>query len=219
MKKLKVLIADDHRLFSDGLSSVLKEHPSFEISATTTNGAEAIDFLENNVCDVAILDINMPVMNGMEAAKMIRQKHPHIRIIILTTYNDKEFISEMLMIGVAGYVMKNATAQELTDAILHVSSGKTWFSGEIHSSILEDYMRWTRNDKPVSEVNPVHLTQRETEIVKLLAMEYTNDKIAAVLHISFRTVETHRKNIMQKTKAQNLAGLIRFAYDKGIIGK
>jgi DNA-binding NarL/FixJ family response regulator len=218
MKRLKVLIADDHRLFSDGLCSVLKEHPDIEICGTAANGAQVLEFLQRNSCDIGVLDINMPVMNGIETAKQLRQKHPEVKVIILTTYNDKEFINEMLSVGVAGYIMKNASSHELTEAILRVGSGKTWFSGEIHTSILEDYMRGVKKEKQATEQGDnVHLTQRETEIVKLLAKEYTNEKIASVLHISYRTVETHRKNIMQKTKAQNLAGLIRFAYEKGII--
>jgi DNA-binding NarL/FixJ family response regulator len=201
MKKINVLIADDHRLFSDGLNSVLNGHEAIEICATVFNGLQAVEYIAKEPCDVVILDINMPVMNGIDAAKIIRQNSQHVKILILTTYNDKEFINELLAIGVSGYLMKNASATELIEAI----------------PILQEFLSDKKKKSNAQAESTIHLTEREIEIVKLLAKEYTNEKIAASLHISYRTVETHRKNIMQKTKSQNLAGLIRYAFEKDLL--
>lgn len=217
MNKLRLLIADDHPLFLEGLVSLLKTEKDFSSPLTATDGQQVLDLLKKEKCDVCILDINMPVLNGIETAKKIRALHPSMKVIVLTTYNDKEFISEMLYAGVSGYVLKNSTSSELVRAIKEVAAGRTYFSNEVQESIMEDYTSKLRKERSASNTPAVVLTQREIEIVKLLAKEFTNDKIADALHISYRTVETHRKNIMQKTKAQNLAGLIKFAYEQGII--
>jgi DNA-binding NarL/FixJ family response regulator len=210
MNKIKLLIADDHAILRDGIVSLLKQEPSFAVVATAGNGNEVMDILDKKEVDVCLLDINMPELDGMDAAKLIRQKKPAIKIIMLTTYNDKEIISELIHIGVAGYLLKNSDRQELVEAVNRVMKGRHYFSEEVENIILQGL-----SEKKVVEVNP--LTDRETQIVQLLAKEYTNDKIAKELSISYRTVESHRKNIMQKTKAHNLAGLIKFAYGKGLI--
>jgi DNA-binding NarL/FixJ family response regulator len=152
----------------------------------------------------------MPGLDGMETAKLIREKKPAIKIIMLTTYNDREIISELVHIGVAGYLLKNSDKKELIEAVNKVMKGRHYFSDEVERIILQGL-----TEKRSAEVIP--LTEREIEIVQLLAKEYTNERIANELHISFRTVETHRKNIMQKTKAHNLAGLLKYAYSKGLI--
>jgi len=216
MNKIKLLLADDHHLFLEGLVSLLRAEKTFASPVTATNGEEALQLLRSGTYDACVLDINMPGLNGIEAAKLIRKEWPQVKVIILTTYNDKEFISELLLAGVSGYVMKNATKAELVTAIRKALAGEVYYSSEVHSRIMDDYLGQIRREKN-REGSGVVLTPRETEIVRLLAKEYTNEKIAAALHISFRTVETHRKNIMQKTKAQNLAGLVKFAYEKGII--
>lgn len=217
MQKIKILIADDHRLFLDGIVSLLQNEPAFDVVATAENGQQVINLLEHNTYDVCILDINMSPVNGMEAARYIREHRPQVKTIVLSTYNDKAFITEMLLAGVAGYVLKNATRAEMVDAIHTVMRGKTYFSKEVHENIVSDYVNRVKEKKDQSQENEATLTQRETEIVKLLANEYTNEQIATALNISYRTVETHRKNIMHKTKAQNLAGLIKYAFSKGII--
>ena len=129
---------------------------------------------------------------------------------MLTTYNDREIISELIHIGVSGYLLKNSDKQELVEAINKVMKGRHYFSEEVENIILQGL-----TERKSAEVMP--LTERELEVVQLLAKEYTNEKIADQLHISFRTVETHRKNIMQKAKAHNLAGLLKYAYSRGII--
>lgn len=213
-EKTKILIADDHRLFLDGIVSLLQTEKQFVIARTVTNGAEVLDALGKEDIDLCILDINMPVMNGITTTRQMKKLFPSVKIIILTTYNDREFISELLLAGINGYVLKNATKAELIAAIRDVMKGKQYYSREVSDHLLHNYVDILKKEKEAEEVL---LTRREKEIVKLLARELTNARIAEELHISFRTVETHRKNIMHKTGAQNLAGLIKYALAKGII--
>jgi DNA-binding NarL/FixJ family response regulator len=195
---------------------LLKREKEFEVTDMVKDGNRVLELMKKKTYDVCVLDINMPGLDGMAAAKHIRKNWPETPIIILTTHSDRGFIFEMLREGVAGYVLKSATRDELVNAIKKVYNKENFYSEEVTKVVMSDYLNKVKKEKP-GEGNPVHLTQRETEIVQLLAREYTNEKIAITLHISYRTVETHRKNIMQKTGAQNLAGLIKFAYANGII--
>ncbi len=210
MPQIRLLIADDHKILLDGIVSLLQSEPAFSVSGTASDGYEVLELAAANDYDVCLLDINMPRLDGMETAKLLKQRKPELKIIMLTTYNDKEIISELVHIGVSGYLLKNSDKHELIEAIKKVMGGRYYFSEEVEKIILQGV-----SEKQSKEV--VTLTDREMEVVRLLAKEYTNEKIAGELHISYRTVETHRKNIMQKTKAHNLAGLIKFAYSKGLI--
>lgn len=210
MEKIKLLIADDHAIVRDGIVSLLQTEPSFVIAGVAATGKEVMELLQKKEIDVCLLDINMPELDGMQTARQIREKKPGIKIIMLTTYNDREIISELVHIGVAGYLLKNSDKQELVEAVHKVMKGRHYFSEEVENIILEGLTGSKQSDV-------ISLTERELEVVQLLAKEFTNDKIAEELHISYRTVETHRKNIMQKTKAHNLAGLLKYAYGNGII--
>lgn len=210
MAKIKLLIADDHTILRDGIVSLLQSEQAFAVTGTAANGYEVMELVAKNDYDVCLLDINMPGLDGIETAKLLKEKKPGIKIIMLTTYDDREIISELVHIGVAGYLLKNSDRQELIEAVHKVMRGRHYFSEEVERIILEGL-----TDKKSPEVIP--LTERELEIVQLLAKEYTNDKIAKELTISYRTVESHRKNIMQKIKAHNLAGLLKYAYSKGLL--
>ena len=210
MDKIRILIADDHTILLDGIVSLLRSEKKFEVAGTAGNGYEVMELVNKNDFDVCLLDINMPGMDGMEAAKLIKASKPEIKIIMLTTYNDREIISELIHIGVSGYLLKNSDKLELVEAINKVMSGRYYFSAEVEEIIMQGLA-----EKKEPEI--IVLTDREIEIVKLLGKEYTNEKIAGELHISYRTVETHRKNIMQKTKSHNLAGLLKHTYGKGLI--
>ena len=210
MNKIKLLIADDHTILRDGIVSLLQGETAFTVAGTAGNGYEVMNLISKNDYDVCLLDINMPGLDGIETAKLIKEKKPGIKIIMLTTYNDREIISELVHIGVSGYLLKNSDKQELVEAVHKVIKGRHYFSEEVENIILQGL-----TEKKSGEV--ITLTERELQIVQLLAKEYTNDKIAKELTISYRTVESHRKNIMQKTKAHNLAGLLKYAYGKGLI--
>jgi DNA-binding NarL/FixJ family response regulator len=210
MNSIKILMADDHKILLEGVVSLLQTEKSFEIAATAVNGLEVLELVKNKYFDICILDINMPGIDGIEVTRQIKLWKPEMKIIILTTYNDKEIITELIQLGVAGYLLKNAAKAELVEAIKKVMSGRYYFSEEVEKII----MKGLTAKKPADESI---LTEREIEIVKLLGREFTNEKIAQELNISFRTVETHRKNILQKTKSHNLAGLLKYAYYKGIL--
>lgn len=203
-------MADDHAILREGIVSLLGTEKNFKVACIASGGYQVLDLIEKNHIDICLLDINMPGLDGIETAKLIRQRKPEIKIIMLTTYNDREIISELVHIGVAGYLLKNSDKEELVEAINKVMKGRHYFSEDVEKIILQGL-----TEKKNTEVIP--LTERELEVVQLLAKEYTNDRIADELHISYRTVETHRKNIMQKTKSGNLAGLIKYAYSKGLI--
>lgn len=211
--KTKLLIVDDHQIVIDGLVSLLQAENAFDIK-TATNGIVALELAEKNEFDIYLIDIGMSVMDGIETSKNLLRKQPGARIIILTTHNDKEIITEMLHIGVAGYVVKNCTKQELLTAIDKVKKGKSFFSDEVHEALRDKYFQRSEHDHFNKEIL---ITQREKEIVRLLAKEYTNEKIADELNISYRTVETHRKNIMQKTNSHNLAGLLKYFYSQDLL--
>jgi DNA-binding NarL/FixJ family response regulator len=211
---VKLLIADDHRIVLDGIVSLLQTDKEITVSGIAANGYEVLELVNKNDFDVCLLDISMPGLDGMETARLLKEKKPGIKIIVLTTYNDKEIITEMLQYGVSGYLLKNSSKQELTEAIKKVAGGGFYFSDEVHAAIMKNY---TQHLKEKNSIEVITLTTREKEILQLLALEYTNEKIAEALTISYRTVETHRKNIMQKTKSHNLAGLLKFAYSKNLI--
>jgi DNA-binding NarL/FixJ family response regulator len=215
MKSIKLLLADDHHLFLDGLISLLNKEKDITVKTSVNTGVMALQEATTNNYDVCLLDISMPDMDGIEACKRIKAAKPNQKIIMLTTYDDNSIITEMIHTGVNGYLLKNCTKRQLLDAIHTVAAGKLYFADEVHRAIMANYSNTTKQQQKVKE-QPV-LTPRETEIVQLLAKEYTNDKIAAALQISYRTVETHRKNIMQKTGAHNLAGLLKFAIKEGIV--
>jgi len=210
MSKIKLLVADDHKILLEGIVSLLQSEESFDVAATAGNGYEVVELVKKNDYDVCLLDINMPQMDGMEAAKLIRVVKPATKIIMLTTYNDNEIISELVHIGVSGYLLKNSDRSELVEAIKRVVSGRYYFSAEVEDIIMKGV-----SEKKEKDI--VILTDREKQIIELLGKEYTNEKIANELNISYRTVETHRKNIMHKTKSHNLAGLLKHAYGKGLI--
>ena len=214
-RPVRLLIADDHRILLDGIVSLLQSEEDIVVAGVASNGYEVLKLVASGDFDVCLLDINMPELDGIETAKLLRERRPSLKIIILTSYNDREIINAMLQAGVSGYVLKNSSKLELVGAVKTVAGGGLYFSNEVHASIMDDYMQNLKEKNACNET--ITLTTREKEILQLLAREYTNEKIAGELHISYRTVETHRKNLMQKTKAHNLAGLLRFAYGKNLI--
>jgi DNA-binding NarL/FixJ family response regulator len=214
-KQLRILIADDHQLLLDGISSLVSDEKEIVIAATATTGYEAVDRVESTEIDICLLDISMPGLDGIAAARIIKQRKPHIHIIMLTTYTDKEIVEELIDIGISGYMLKNCTRKELLEAFAKVCNGGLYFSPEVEAVLMQE-QSWLR--KPDRSQTPkIVITNRELEILELLSKEFTNEKIAAALNISYRTVETHRKNLMQKTKSHNLAGLLKYAYSNQLL--
>jgi DNA-binding NarL/FixJ family response regulator len=204
---IKILIVDDHQMFIDGVKALLRKEKKFEIIGEALNGEEALIFLENNSVDILITDISMPGISGVELTKKVKKTKPEIKVLVLTMFNDRQVISEIIMAEAEGYILKNTGKQELLFALEKIADNGTYFSNEIVNIMLE-----SENDSNAkTDVSIDILTERELEILKLICLELTSEQIAEKLFISKRTVDTHRKNIIDKTDIRTLVGLIKFA--------
>lgn len=202
---VNIVLADDHTLFADGIRSLLEQVPNITVQGIASNGQVLIEMLQRLRPDIAILDINMPILNGLEATKHIRQEMPDIRTIILSSYNDPHLVSLARSYGASGYLLKSCDKYELLQGISRVSRGENCFP------------RMGRMDAPESlSFRQFNLTRRETEILQLINQQLTNQQIATHLYLSIYTVETHRKNIMQKLQLKSPAALTRFLLEKGL---
>lgn len=206
---VKILIADDHQMFLDGLKGLLLPDKNIRIMAEANNGEEAFKKLEEEEIDLVITDINMPVVSGIELTRNIKEKFPEIKILVLTMYNDRGIINEIIEAEADGYILKNTGKKELIKAIHKIANNGTYYCNEA-LSILE---------KPTKKkVEPQNkLTPREKEILKLVCLEYSTPEIAEKLYISPYTVDTHRKNILKKAHTKTIVGLIKFAMDHKIV--
>lgn len=213
-KKVKVAIADDHHILLDGLHALLRMQQNLEVVGTYNNGKLLLDAIEETKPDVVLADINMPVMDGRELTQKIKEQYPGIYVIALSMHDDGGHIMEMIEAGVSGYLLKNANDRELLDAIQTVMNGRMYFSPEVSDKIAAIV---TQQQRKKEEPEEPRLTDREMEILKLIAKEYSNAAIAEALFISERTVETHRKNMMRKTNNKTVVGLLKFAMEKNLI--
>lgn len=201
------MIADDHQVIIDGIKSLLT---SEEIQAVgeAHSGDELMDKLTRTTPDVILLDINMPGMNGLEAASLIRQKYPVVKLLVLTMYNKPEFIRNLISAGVHGYLLKNTGKAELLNAIRMVYNGEDYFSHEVSKTLIASMKSNTSSQEP-------QLTKREKEVLKLIAKGMSTLEIAEKLFVSKHTIDTHRKNLLGKLNIKNSVGLARYAIDNG----
>jgi DNA-binding NarL/FixJ family response regulator len=209
---LKIVIADDHQMFIDGIKLLLKKEKAFEIVGEALNGTIALEMVEKFNPGILITDINMPGMSGTELTKIVKEKFPLTKVLVLTMYNDREIINEILNTEAEGYILKNTGKQELLNALTKIADNGTYYSNEVMNIM----MTTVRKEKKIAEQTQ-HLTPREIEIIRLITKEYSSAQIADTLFISPRTVDTHRKHILQKTKSKTLVGLMRFAYDNNLL--
>ncbi|HBX51531.1 MAG: hypothetical protein A2275_18605 [Bacteroidetes bacterium RIFOXYA12_FULL_35_11] len=217
MVAIKVLIADDHQLIIDGIKSLLCGEKNIEIVGEAKDGKQAIEFLKNERVDVILMDIDMPVMNGRDAAQLIAKKYPGIKIIALTMFNEKSLIHEMIKAGATGYLLKNTGKEEILNAIINVYEGRTYFSSEIPLTILKHTSEEILSNTQPANININIFTERELQIISFIAQGFTNLEISKKLFISSRTVDTHRTNIMKKLDIHNVAALIKYALKNGIV--
>ena len=216
---IKVLLVDDHKIVRDGIAALLNGEKNIKLVGECTDGSEVMGFLSNHSTDVILMDIMMEKLNGIDTSRLVLEKYPEIRILTLSMNQDYDYIQEMLKIGAAGYILKNTGAEELLHAIKVVAEGKPYFSPEVTDVVMNKYMNKSEPKNSIGK-NPglvEELTKREIEVLQLIAQEYTNIEIAEKLYISRRTVDTHRRNLLQKLGAKNSIGLIRFAYNNGLI--
>jgi DNA-binding NarL/FixJ family response regulator len=195
----KVFIVDDHYMVIEGIRSLLQHEKGIEWTGHATNAASCLSFLQNQLPDVILMDISMPDKSGIDLCKEVKEKYPSVFIIGLSTFNQQSFIQKMMDNGASGYVLKNATQEELMEAIEIVAKGKTYLSNEV-SKVL----------RKQDDVNIV-LTRREKEVLELIAGGMTNNEIGEKLFISPSTVDSHRKNLLAKFDAKNTASLVRMA--------
>jgi DNA-binding NarL/FixJ family response regulator len=216
--KIKLLLVDDHQLMLDGLKSMLAEQDDLLVVAAVSNAEVAIKELECKKVDVILADINLPGMDGIEFTRRVVIRYPDVRLVALTMHNESSVINQMIAAGASGFVIKSNKIDDLLEAIRQVARGKKFLSAEVQTIVMDNIFRY---DDAITKVQPgvVQLTHRETEILNLIAYEYSNKEIAEKLFISERTVETHRKNIFAKTKTKNLAGLMRYAFEHNLISK
>jgi len=215
---VKILLVDDHKIIRDGIKAMLFSETDFSIVGECEDGEEVVDFVSVNEVDVVLMDINMPNMNGIDATRAVTDLYPGLRVIALTMHNEDGYISKILKAGAMGYVLKNAGRAELIRAINDVMVKGNYFTEEVATIIMSKYMKRNSNARQINQlVSPEDLTKRELEVLKLIAGELTNNEIAGKLFISPRTVDTHRRNLLQKLAVKNTAGLVKFALQHGII--
>lgn len=215
MKKLKILLADDHVVMRTGLRALLERQPNLEVVGESENGREAIELVASLKPDVVVMDVGMPVLNGIEATKTIVTQHPTTAVVILSMYVDESYIMRALKAGARGYLLKDSAPADLIGAIQAVSQNKSFFSPKVSRILAEDYVRVLKQKGAVDSYDL--LTSREREILQLLAEGKANKEVAAALNISPYTVETHRSHILEKLNLHNPAELILYAVRKGII--
>lgn len=207
-KEINILIADDHQIVTDGLKTIIEDSPQLHVSATAINGKEAIEICQTLQIDVVLMDIDMPIMNGIEATQKLKSIKPEIKVLILSMHNEKGIIQTVVDAGADGYILKNSSQSELLEAINKIKQGENFFSSEVTMTLLSK-SKASPNSEDEELVNS--LTEREIEILKLISEGYSNKEIGDRLFISHRTVDTHRTNLMKKIDVHNIAGLIRFA--------
>ena len=212
--KSRVLLADDHPIVLRGLRLVLDQQPDFQVVAEASDGAEAVDLVLAQDIDLAILDVSMPRLTGLQAAREIAREHQGVRVLILSMYENEEYLFEALAAGAAGYVLKTAVDTDLVEACRAAMRGEPFLYPSAVRAIVRDHLERARRGEP-ARTDP--LTPREQEVVKLIAEAYSNDQIAEELVISKKTVERHRANILEKLGMHDRVQLTRYAIRRGLV--
>ena len=215
MTKLRILLGDDHTLVRNGLRKILQERSDWEVVAEAGNGRDAIREAEEQKPDVAILDITMPLLNGIEATRQIVRRQPEIRVLILSMHSTEEYVVQALKAGAAGYLIKDSADTELIRAVAALANGKSYFSPAVSRIMLDDYVRHL-TEKGITDRYD-SLSEREREIFQLIAEGHSNKEIAVLLFLSPATIDTHRAHIMQKLDVHNTAELVLYAVRRGVI--
>lgn len=215
--KLSIVLADDHTILREGLRALLTADSNFEIVGEARDGREAVRCVEKLGPDLLLMDLSMPRMSGMDAIREIKKRYPETKIIALTVHKTEEYLLTTLQAGADGYVLKDATHDELMLAIKNVMGGKSYLSPGVSEKVIEGYLEGKENNRSLSSWES--LSQREREVLKLIAEGYKNKEIADDLCISLKTVEKHRANLMKKLDLHNAAALTVYAMDKGLINR
>lgn len=217
-EKIQVHIADDHKILIEGIVAVINTEDDIEIEGYSLNGKEVIDWAEDHSADILILDINMPIYDGIEVLKFFKIKKINQKVIILSSYEDVKLVQEMIKLGANGFLSKDSAGQHIVEAIRTVHEGEQYFSDTIKNNLLKLYTG--KNVRPGQRPQSTianSLTDRETEVLKLISQEYSSPEIAQILNISQSTVDTYRKSLLKKTNVKNAVGLAMYAVKNKII--
>lgn len=208
----KIILADDHQLFIEGVRSVLEELPDVQITATANDGMELMDKVRTHLPDLVVLDLNMPRLDGLKCLQTIKREFPRIKVMVLTNYSQPELIQEVKQLHADGFIIKNSGAADLRLAVERILNGEQLFAEEQSPGILDENSYFFD-----AFLKKFKLTRREVDIIRLVCKEYSSKQIAAELHLSEFTVNTHRKNIQRKLNVKNVAGLVSFAREHHLV--
>src|SRR5437879_1267392 len=216
MQKINVLLADDHMIVRQGFRALLQAEPDIAVVGEADNGRQAIGLARKLLPDVVVMDIAMPLLNGLEATRQIIKEVPSTKVIILSSYSDDEYVNQLTEAGAVGYLLKQTAAADLIKAIRETKKGNAFFSPAIAKRLMERYRETLLKGVPVRKRADM-LTSREAEVLQLIAEGKANKQIAAELSVSIKTVEKHRQQLMNKLDVHDIAGLTRYAISKGVI--
>ena len=216
MTKTRIVLADDHAILREGIRALLEDQPDMTVIGEAADGRKAIELARDLSPDIIVMDIGMPLLNGLEATRQIKHNFPQVAVLVLTMHDNEEYVSHILAAGASGYVLKRAASSELVTAIRAVAAGQSFLSPAVTKLLIEGYMG-RQLAAPVM-VDPFEtLTAREREVLQLVAEGHTNSQIAKLLNISIKTVKAHRSNLMQKLGLHDRGALIKVAIQRGII--
>jgi len=207
-KPLQVLLVDDHAIITDGVQSLLSAHESYHVVGTVNSGEDAIRFLEQEKVDLMISDYSLPGMDGLALVRYVKKAYPSLKVVILSMHRESHLVKEILKEGILGYVLKDDPSEELLNALKNAENGKVYLSDDINKMLIEA-LHFKQEQKLFSD--------REREILKLIAMEHSSKQIADILFISERTVESHKRNMMKKADTNTSIGLVNFGYKNNLI--
>lgn len=207
---IRVLIADDHEMIRNGLSSLIRGESDIHVIDTASNGKQAVELCGKREIDVVLMDIMMPEMNGVEATRNIKLRCPETKVLAVTINDEPRFIKELIGAGVSGYILKHSTKDEILRAIREVANNRQHFGPEVLSQISNEFAQVKQSRGPM-------LTKKESEVLKLIAQEFTNQEIAEQLGCGIRTVDTHKRNLIRKLEVKNVVGLVKYALKMGVV--
>lgn len=213
-KKKTILLVDDHKIIRDGLKLYFEDSDNYEVAAEAEHGEHALEVLNDSSFDLVITDISMPVMDGITLTQKIKEKNPEQKIMALTMMGENQHIKHMLSAGVNGYILKNSDKSEILKAIDTITAGDNYYSNEVTKIIMDSMSGKKKPQQRLTLETP--LTSREKEVLKLIVKEYSNQEIADELFISVRTVDAHKRNLLEKTGCKNIAGLVVYALEHNI---